>query len=1028
MLARLSSCCPKWPFGMAVLALVLAGMSLPSAPVAAAPPAPAPQSSSQSQPPPEELDEASAMALAYRTRQPVEVSAMTSEISRVWALPDGTFRAEQHLAPVRARDASGDWVDVDLTLEVKPDGSVGPRAHAHHLRLSGARGVESDALVELGTGVDASELGWRGVLPAPVLDGQKATYAEVKPGVDLVVEVGRSGYEYYFLVKNAAAAAGMSSIAMPWRTGDGSTPESASGAGLRLRTASQSSVVVSQARMWDARVAPELSDHVHAADVDVSVVPSGSGTDLVLTPDESFFDDPLVEYPVTIDPTVTLRPAFDTFVQNTYSSDQSGANELRLGFSDDAAGGCGSPCRARSFLSFHHLGEYRGATVVSAKLYLWNKHSWSCRKMGWQAWRTDYVTHTVRWNSWPTWRELDGTSDMTKGYSGCGAGWVEVSVQKTFQHTFNTTNSSTANIGLRATDEDDHDGWKKFNSSEASSNTPYVEMVYSRTPNVPTGLTIDSCYTSCASPAAVRTGTPQIRATVSDPDGGVLRTEYEVFNSAGTTRLAASGNAVTGVSSGSARWWRIVPSAGGTLPPGTYQWRARACDSWTCGGYSGWFVFEVVPDDLTLPTVSATPYAEMSGGTWNGGPGQAGTFTFGPNGASSVTEYVYQLNGGDAVTVAAGTPQAEQLSANQQQISTGVTGFDPVNVNLARNTSLGHGSTDSLSVTPLASGGNAGGATGDTYATLGGDYGGMRVGMQAGKRYAISGWIYVPAATGLNPPGSTGATRGLRLIATYKVGTTFTEVASPKASVTDGWQRLSVAMTIPSTATEAFIRLYNGFNVGSGKTVYWDDLSVREVIGTSTVESITPTRDGLNVLSVQSRNSVGVSSDPKIYRFLVAPSSGAWHWHLDDNTGSTAASVPDTRPAALSGTGVSWTSPGRVGAGAVTLDGTGHLTTASPVLNTTAPAGFTVAVWARITDTEQSRTAISQDGVNTSMFRLGFRNDLDLNSDTEPDPAWCFTLTGSDSATPTETTACTTDYVAPATGSASSASTTPPPA
>ncbi|WP_407567184.1 DNRLRE domain-containing protein [Polymorphospora sp. A560] len=900
MLGRLSSCCPKWPFGMVVLALVVAGLSLPSAAAVAAPPVPAPDASGQSQTPLDELDEASAMALAYRTRQPVEVTAVTSGISRVWALPDGTFRAEQHLAPVRARDASGDWVDVDLTLEVKPDGSVGPKAHAHHLRLSGARGVESDSLVELGTGVDASELGWRGVLPAPVLDGQKATYAEVKPGVDLVVEVGRSGYEYYFLVKNAVAAGSMSSIAMPWRTGDGAVPESASGAGLRLRTASQSSVVVSQARMWDARVAPELSDHVYAADVDVSMVPNGSDTDLVLTPDESFFDDPLVEYPVTIDPSVHLNPAFDAFVQNTYSSDESKAKELRLGYSNDALRGCASPCRARSFLSFHNLGGYWGATVVSASLHLWPTHSWSCTKAGWEAWRTDFVNHTVRWNSWPAWRELDGTSDETRGYSStCASRYVEISVKKTFQHSFNTQ-SHTANVGLRATNENHHNGWKKFNSSEASSNTPYVELVYNRTPNVPTGLAIDSCYTSCASPAAVRSGTPQIRATVSDPDGGVLRAEYEVFNSAGTTRLAASGSTVTGVSSGSARWWRIVPSAGGALPTGTYQWRARACDSWTCGAYSGWFVFEVVPDDLTLPTVSATPYAETSAGTWNGGPGQAGTFTFGPNSGSNVTEYVYQLNGGNAVTVAAGTPQAEQLSANQQQVSTGVTGFDPVNVALARNTSLGHGSTDSLSLTPLASGGNPGGAVGDTYATVGGDYGGMRVGMQAGKRYLISGWVYVPAATGLNPSGATGASRGLRLVAFYGVGTTFTEIASPKASITNGWQRLSVAMTVPSSATDAFIRLYNGFNIGSGKTVYWDDLSVREVVGTTTVESVTPTRDGLNVLSVQSRNSVGVSSDPKIYRFLVAPSSGAWHWHLDDNTGSVAASVPDTRPATLS--------------------------------------------------------------------------------------------------------------------------------
>ncbi|MFU8854434.1 hypothetical protein ACNAW0_26135 [Micromonospora sp. SL1-18] len=50
------------------------------------------------------------------------------------------------------------------------------------------------------------------------------------------------------------------------------------------------------------------------------------------------------------------------------------------------------------------------------------------------------------------------------------------------------------------------------------------------------------------------------------------------------------------------------------------------------------------------------------------------------------------------------------------------------------------------------------------------------------------------------------------------------------AGYTDGWQELSVDMTIPAGATEAFFRLYNGMQGGSGRKVYWDNLSVTEIV------------------------------------------------------------------------------------------------------------------------------------------------------------------------------------------------------
>jgi len=47
---------------------------------------------------------------------------------------------------------------------------------------------------------------WPGVLPAPSLDGDTATYVEALPGVDVKVTASSTGYSYVMVVKSAEAA------------------------------------------------------------------------------------------------------------------------------------------------------------------------------------------------------------------------------------------------------------------------------------------------------------------------------------------------------------------------------------------------------------------------------------------------------------------------------------------------------------------------------------------------------------------------------------------------------------------------------------------------------------------------------------------------------------------------------------------------------------------------------------------------------------------------------------------------------
>lgn len=287
---------------------------------------------------------------------------------------------------------------------------------------------------------------------------------------------------------------------------------------------------------------------------------------------------------------------------------------------------------------------------------------------------------------------------------------------------------------------------------------PRAALLNNDTPSVPVEQAIDSCYLACASPAIVRSGMPVISARFTDPDGGTLRAEFEVFDAAQAMAVATSGNSVTGVLSGTVRGWRIVPTLGSSLPDATYHWRVRACDSYVCGPYSGSFTFTVHTQPVSPPTVSGDPYVERSTGTWNGGPGVPGTFTFGPGGPGDVVEYVYTLNDGNAVTVPAGIPQEEMLTENQQSVSTDLTGFSAGAYASLSHSSNGHDGAGSVQVTPNSSSDPAG-AEGDTYATVGGDQGGFRLGMQPGKQYHITGWIWVPSATGLDTTGEFGGPR-----------------------------------------------------------------------------------------------------------------------------------------------------------------------------------------------------------------------------------------------------------------------------
>ncbi|MFF4174232.1 sugar-binding protein, partial [Streptomyces sp. NPDC001744] len=195
------------------LALALAVTVLDGTGAAAARSPEAPAAETRQETVTQAADIASARVAARLSGKRVEALSERTETSTTWVNKDGSLTTELAAGPMRFQDAAtGAWRNVDVALAAQPDGSVVSKAHPAGLRLAGKAGTRASSLraaqaapatdlVTLGRGEEQITLQWRGGLPAPKLDGTRATYADAVPGADVVVEATRTGFEQFVDIK-----------------------------------------------------------------------------------------------------------------------------------------------------------------------------------------------------------------------------------------------------------------------------------------------------------------------------------------------------------------------------------------------------------------------------------------------------------------------------------------------------------------------------------------------------------------------------------------------------------------------------------------------------------------------------------------------------------------------------------------------------------------------------------------------------------------------------------------------------------
>ncbi|MFE7766838.1 DNRLRE domain-containing protein [Streptomyces sp. NPDC057438] len=577
----------------------------------------------------------------------IEALDARTEKSTVYVGPDGSVTEEAYAGPIRFQDDQDRWQDIDVSLRKLSDGAVGARQHPHGLRLAG-RTTAPQGLKSVGESTGSAgvplvtlegrtgqrmQLGWYGALPAPVIEGEEdnvARYRGALPSTDLLIESTRTGYEQFLELKTRSAVDASGAITYSL-TAKGLTAKEKKDGSVSFANAKGKSVgTLPTPVMWDAQVDAKSGEHKRTAPVGVKVAQDGDTVTLTLTPDAKFLADRATRFPVTIDPAINVGSSFDTFVQEGTTTDQSASTDLKLGNN-------GSSQVARSFLSFP-MKNITGKQISAAKLNLFAYHSWSCTAKSWEVWSTGAASTSSRWSAQPSWGTKYATSTQTKGFSSaCADGWVNADVTSLVK-AWAAGGSATHHLGVRATDETDPYGWKRFHSGNAASNTPYLSVTYNSVPELPTLI-------APLGAAATNDTTPTLSAKALDGDGSQVTLDYEVWTSTGTTALrTGSGGAVA---SGAQSNW--TPAA---LPAGSYKWRVRAGDG---SATSAWSAFRTLTVDTASPAATSVASGDFPAGQWSGTPNGSGdftgSFTFTPP-STDVKEVQWQLDGGAWQTIA----------------------------------------------------------------------------------------------------------------------------------------------------------------------------------------------------------------------------------------------------------------------------------------------------------------------------------------------------------------------------------------
>lgn len=703
------------------------------------------------------------------------------------------MRAVITAQPTRIK-RGGSWVAIDPRLAHGADGAWHPAATDTPLAFSG--GGAGTPLVAVGSGALRLALAWPGSLPAPAISGDTATYRGVLRGVDLRLTADDSGYQLTLVVHDRAAAQAL--LAKP-------ATLLVTAPGLALRKNADGSLTAVDgsgdpvfsapaATMWDSS-APVGGGPARSAKVSTTL----TGNRIILTPDRGLVDDPAAVYPLRIDPSFTAKLLNWTEV---LSQDTSGGNVSFWNGQNLAPSSYGPVMTgyypyyntgiARAFFQMN-TASVNGKHILGATFRITENWANNCTPEEVQLWETGGISTGTTFNHQPGWNKELSAQTVAKGWSSsCAAGVVS------FGATQAAVDAAAAGwpnltLGLRAKDESDQNGWKRFLADAT------LQIDYNSISSVGAMSTLPAlspqCVSGGSSPASndpyLNSPTPQLIAVANDADSSEndLKGSFIWQSWNGSAWVAAgSGTDPIGRAANTETSFTVPATGTGALLDGTtYRWQVQIIDPlqspYSGDDLSAWSPWcEFIADFTPPPAPTASAGVYLSDGLPHGGIGVPDTFTLGSAGTPDVVSYKYGFtdpppltvspasHGGSASftwtppsagpytlyvqavdaggNVSAQTRYTFQVSAPAPMVAQWLLGEPTGTTSLADSTGNGHTAT-------LGSGtlGAASRIVGKTALALDGAHGdyaqtGSAV-LDTTKSYTVSAWVNLPV-------GSTG--------------------------------------------------------------------------------------------------------------------------------------------------------------------------------------------------------------------------------------------------------------------------------
>ena len=630
---------------------------------------------------------------ARETGKAVAVTAAETSTEQLTANANGSFTLNESVEPIRKR-VNGTWSPLDATLRLdRVTGVISPAVTTDGLTLSPGGHGPLAVMRSGNTSLTLSLPTDLGTLPVPTLSGDTATYANVLPGVNLEMTADtQGGYQEVLVVRNAAAAANpaLKSLVFP-ASATGATLSSDAAGNISVKTPQGQTVFSApEPLMWDSnapakgRAVHQATDPIDGLKVDTatgqpvssSAAQPGEGArvarvgaradtrTVTLVPDTSMLTSSATKWPVYIDPSYaaggnnqdwTFVDSYDdtaSFWKNT------GATAMHVG--DENWDGPYSVDRTFVQLPVPSVLDNPSTHVTGSTFYATETWSASCTSEPVQLWWTGGISSSTTWNNQPAWNSQVSSDNIASGWNSptnaCPAasiGWSATSLMQ--QAAGSSPEWPNVTLGLRAGNESNGLNWEEFDPSTMSMSTTYTV-----TPNTPSVLGTSPATSCTGSVTTLGNGSVTLLAQVNSSAGGKVTADFKSWETASSGTAVDDGAVAATSSSSGYNAALLIPESTlfklDSTTPLEVSWDVSVTDGTMTSGTSKTCSFIFNPASPGAPSVndSATPPVDCSSSAGLYTVGVPATFTIVPNAAGATpTSYLYQLNGGGAVTTPA---------------------------------------------------------------------------------------------------------------------------------------------------------------------------------------------------------------------------------------------------------------------------------------------------------------------------------------------------------------------------------------